>query len=91
MAADGATTSTITVTLKDAQGNPVSGKTVTLAQTSWFRFTDDYHRFRHSRLRFVGRGDFHGQILHGDASGTPATFTATDTTDKIPKSCRRRR
>ena len=32
--ADGATPSTITVTLKDAEGNPVSGKTVTLAMTS---------------------------------------------------------
>ena len=32
--ADGATPSTITVTLKDAEGNPVSGKTVTLAKTS---------------------------------------------------------
>ena len=32
MIADGATTSTITVTLKDAQSNPVSGKTVTLAK-----------------------------------------------------------
>jgi len=32
--ADGATTSTITVTLLDAYNNPVSGKTVTLAKTS---------------------------------------------------------
>jgi hypothetical protein len=32
--ADGATTSTITVTLLDANSNPVSGKTVTLAQGS---------------------------------------------------------
>ena len=30
VAADGATTSTITVTLKDSGGNPISGKTVTL-------------------------------------------------------------
>lgn len=33
-AADSSETSTITVTLKDASGNPVSGKTVTLAKTS---------------------------------------------------------
>ncbi|MEI8043020.1 MAG: invasin domain 3-containing protein, partial [Verrucomicrobiota bacterium] len=33
VAADGATTSTLTVTLKDAAGNPVSGKTVTLASS----------------------------------------------------------
>ena len=32
--ADGSTTSTITVTLKDASGNPVAGKTVSLAKTS---------------------------------------------------------
>ena len=33
VAADGATTSTLTVTLKDAADNPVSGKTVTLASS----------------------------------------------------------
>ena len=34
IAADGATTSTITVTLRDGQSNPVAGKTVTLSQGS---------------------------------------------------------
>ncbi|MBL7714465.1 MAG: Ig-like domain-containing protein [Bdellovibrionales bacterium] len=33
VAADGATTSTITVTLRDSVGNPVAGKTVTLASS----------------------------------------------------------
>jgi len=32
--ADGSTTSTVTVTLKDAYNNPISDKTVTLAKTS---------------------------------------------------------
>ncbi len=67
--ADGSTTSTVTVTLKDAQSHLIAGKTVTLAKGGWL--VDDHDRLGcHQRLRC---GDVHGQghgrrgdDLHGD-------------------------
>ena len=75
--ADGSTTSTITVTLKDANGNPVSGKTVTLAKTSG------------SGSPIIsaasGTSSALGVVTFTVKSTTAAAdvFTATDTSDSV--------
>jgi hypothetical protein len=72
--ADGATTSAITVTLKDAYGNPVSGKTVTL--TSSRGSTDTISAAS-------GSSSSSGVVTFTVISKTAgsATFSATDTGD----------
>jgi 5-hydroxyisourate hydrolase-like protein (transthyretin family) len=75
--ADGATTSTITVTLMDAYSNPVSGKTVTLARSSGGT---------HSTITTVsGTTNASGQATFTvkDSTAESVTYTATDTTDSI--------
>ncbi len=72
--ADGATTSTITVTLTDAFGNPVAGKTVSLAQTG-------------SSTISAASGPSSGAgVVTFTVKSTTAetvTYTATDTTDGV--------
>ena len=73
--ADGATASTITVTLKNALGNPVSGKTVTLAQGSG-----------HATISPAsGPSSANGVVTFTVTDTTPesVTYTATDTTDSV--------
>ena len=61
LVADGATTSTVTVTLKDVNSNPVPGKTVTLggapAGSTITTVVGDDERVR--------TGELHGQVDHG--------------------------
>jgi len=73
--ADGSTTSTVTVTLLDAHNNPVSGKTVTLAQGGG-----------HSTISAVsGPSDSNGVVTFTvkDTKAEIVTYTATDTTDTV--------
>ena len=73
--ADNRTSSTITVTLYDAYGNPVSGKTVTLAK-----------RGGSSTISAAsGSSDASGVVTFTvlDAVGETATYTATDATDSV--------
>jgi hypothetical protein len=73
--ADNTTMSTITVTLKDASGNPVSGKTVTLAQGAG-----------HSTISAAsGASTASGVVTFTvtDATVETVTYTATDATDSI--------
>jgi len=76
--ADGATTSTITVTLRDANGNPVSGKSVALAQTSGVGTP--------TITTTQGTTDGSGAATFTVESTTAAVdgFTATDTSDTVP-------
>jgi hypothetical protein len=72
---DGSTTSIIMVTLKDANGNPVSGKTVTLAQGNG-----------HSTVSAAsGPLTSNGVVTFTvkDATAETVTYTATDTTDSV--------
>jgi len=73
---DGVCWSTITVTLKDASGNPVWGKTVTLAQTAGSGATIS---------AASGPSGLNGVVTFSVTSTTlgDATFTATDTTDSV--------
>jgi hypothetical protein len=73
--ANGTSTSTITVTLKDWSGNPVSGKTVSLAAGSGS-----------STITTVsGTTNSSGQATFTVTDTTPqiVTYTATDTTDSV--------
>jgi Invasin, domain 3/Bacterial Ig-like domain (group 1)/Cadherin-like domain len=72
--ADGSTTSTITVTLSDIGGNPVSGKAVTLASS---RGATD------SISAASGASDASGHVTFTVTSTTAGSsvFTATDATD----------
>src|SRR5205085_1385974 len=73
--ADNSTTSTITVTLKDAQGNPVAGKDVSLDQGAGS-----------STIATVsGTTDAAGHASFTVKDGTveSVTYTATDTTDGL--------
>jgi hypothetical protein len=75
--ADGATTSTITVTLLDANSNLVSGKTVTLAKSSGGT---------HSTITTVnGTTNASGQATFTvkDSTAESVTYQATDSTDSI--------
>ena len=76
VAADGTTTSTITVTLQDASANPISGKTVTL--TSSRGATDTI-----SPASAVTSGSGVVTFTVQSAVGGAAILTATDTTDSI--------
>ena len=74
--ADGATTSTITVTLKDGAGNPVSGKSVGLTQGGG-----------HSVISAAsGNSDTAGVVTFTvtDTHAETVTYTATDSTDSTP-------
>jgi hypothetical protein len=75
--ADNATTSMITVTLKDSTGGAVSGKTVTLAQTSGPGSA--------TISAASGPSDGSGHVTFTVKSGTagPYVFKATDTTDSV--------
>jgi hypothetical protein len=72
---DGATTSLVTVTLYDAVGNPVSGKTVTLAQGSGSSLISSAS----------GPSDLNGQVTFTvtDTFAETVTYTATDVTDSV--------
>src|SRR3972149_4880328 len=72
--ADGTAASTITVTLRDAGGNPVSGKTVTLTATLG------------TVTQPVAATDANGQTTGTVRSTTagPSTISATDVTDTLP-------
>ena len=73
--ADGSTTSAITVTLKDANNNLVSGKTVTLAQGAG-----------HSTITTVNgttNGSGQASFTVKDSTAEAVTYTATDTTDSV--------
>ena len=75
VAADNHTTSTITVILNDAYGNPVSGKTVTLAKSGGS-----------STISVAsGSSGANGVVIFTvlDAIAESATYTATDSTDSI--------
>ena len=73
--ADGATTSTITVTLLDANSNPVSGKTVTLAQGAGSSTISAPS----------GPSNSSGVVTFTvtDTKAQAVTYTATDSTDSI--------
>jgi hypothetical protein len=75
--ADGSTTSAITVTLNDANSNPVSGKTVTLAKTSGPGTP--------TITTTQGTTDSSGHATFTVKSTTAGAdiFTATDTTDSV--------
>ena len=71
--ADGISTSTITVTLKDGAGNPVSGKTVSLASATGSSIITAV-----SNVAGVATFTVKDAIAEG-----PIVYTATDTTDSI--------
>jgi hypothetical protein len=74
--ADGTTTSTVTVTLLDANNQPVSGQAVTLAGNSG----------SHSTITTLsGTTNAAGQATFSviDSTAEPVTYTATDTTDGV--------
>ena len=73
--ADGTTTSTITVTLKDVNNNPASGKTVTLAQGSGSSTISTAS----------GASNASGVVTFTvkDTKAEAVTYTATDTTDSV--------
>ncbi|HVE47434.1 MAG TPA: invasin domain 3-containing protein [Acidimicrobiales bacterium] len=75
--ADGATASTITVALKDAAGNPVPGKAVSLEATAGPGSP--------TIGSASGPSDSSGEVRFGVKSTTAGTntFTATDTTDSV--------
>ena len=72
--ADGNTSATITVTLKDSNSNPVSGKKVTLSTTGSATITPDTYQTTDS----LGQVNFK---VTSTTAGGPYTFTAKDTTD----------
>jgi hypothetical protein len=74
--ADGSTTSTITVTLTDALGNPIAGKTVTLTQPGGASS---------SISSASGPSDSSGHVTFtvSNVKGETVAYTATDTTDSI--------
>ena len=74
--ADGTTTSTVTVTLTDSLGNPISGKTVTLSQPGGASSTIS---------SASGPSDSNGHVTFTvtDLKGETVPYTATDTTDSI--------
>ena len=72
--ADGNTSATITVTLKDSNSNPVSGKKVTLSTTGSATITPDTFQTTDS----LGQVNFK---VTSTTAGGPYTFTAKDTTD----------
>ena len=73
--ADGTTTSTITVTLKNAAANAVAGKTVTLAQGAGSSTIS----------AASGASDVNGVVTFTVKNSTAqsVTYTATDTTDSV--------
>ena len=74
--ADGATTATVTVTLKDSTNNPVAGKTVTLASS---RGASD------TISPASGTSNGSGVVTFSVKSTTPGSsdYTATDATDSV--------
>ena len=76
VASDGVTAATITVTLKDAAGNPASGKTVTLVSS---RGSADTIAAASGPSSGSGVVTF---SVTSAAAGSPV-FTATDTTDNV--------
>jgi hypothetical protein len=76
VSADGSSPAAVTVTLRDALGNPVSGKDVSLASSRGAADTLSPES---------GASDASGVVVFTVVSATfgPATFTATDTTDGL--------
>jgi hypothetical protein len=74
--ADGSTTSTLTVTLEDASGNPVSGKAVTLSSSRGATDTIS---------AASGASSASGVVTFTVRSSTtgPSIYTAVDATDLI--------
>jgi adhesin/invasin len=72
---DGSTTSTLTVTLKDANGNAVPGKTVTLAKSGGSSTI--------ATVSGTTNAAGHATFTVKDTVAEPATYTATDTTDSL--------
>ena len=75
--ADGTSTSTITVTLRDAVGTPVGSEGVTLANRCSGHADDQ--PVPDPDHQWSRRGDLHGQLRH---PGTKV-FTATSATDSV--------
>src|SRR5207253_2298773 len=73
--ADGSSTATITVTLKDVNGNAVSGKAVTLGQAAGSSTI--------SPASQVTDGSGHAVFTVKDGVAESVMYTATDTTDSI--------
>ena len=73
--ADGATTSAVTVTLRDAQSNPVAGKTVTLTKSGGSSTI--------TTISGVTNGSGVASFTVTDTVAESATYTATDTTDSV--------
>src|SRR4051794_38825202 len=73
--ANGVTTSTVTVTLKDAQSHPVSGKTVTLAKGSGSSTI--------TTVSGTTNGSGVATFTVKDTVAEATTYTATDTTDSV--------
>ena len=75
MTADGSTSSTVTVTLRDAQSNPVAGKTVTLAKSGGSSTI--------TTVSGVTNGSGVATFTVKDTVAESTTYTATDTTDSV--------
>src|SRR5207344_419617 len=73
--ADGSTTSTITVTLKDAQSHPIAGKTVTLAKSGGSSTI--------TTVSGVTNASGVATFTVKDTVAEATTYTATDTTDTV--------
>src|SRR5207237_9226013 len=73
--ADNTTTSTITVTLKDAGGNPVSGKAVSLSP--------DHGSSTIDQTSVTTNSSGVAQFTVHDGATESVVYTATDTTDSI--------
>ena len=75
MTANGVTTSTVTVTLRDANTNPVPGKTVTLAKCGGSSTI--------TTVSGVTNASGVATFTVKDTVAEATTYTATDTTDSV--------
>ena len=77
--ANGTSASTIIVTLKDGLGNPISGKTVSLAQTSGLSGTN----ISPATASTDASGEATFSVTSNNTSGGTSVFTATDSSDSV--------